>query len=480
MQRLNFYDILKTEVNTYYEHITEESKIYNDMLLISDIYNISSSNNYEEMYGIMLAFKDTLKKILKLNANDDNYLDQLYYNIYTLMCYENNPEKYDEKYIGKVKNKFDKFRESIKDAYEEQKQNWLNLKQLKESKETIKKYREIMDNVREGKEILAYQYKTLKELYKQKGFDETTIILLLEQVRNHNVYVNLPEDNKFIDYHKKYQVINMLSSGYEKIEEIYYDGNRKKELDNLYSSLIQLGSVSSEENIIDFLPSYNDNLKFSNNIELIEFEYLLNKLLLFYQKQIFDDVADLKNIENYTDKEMRYLLVNDYYNQLKTYKAVRTYEQEQLELYNNELSNRNTEEEVNHLEYFCSSPESEKSYFENDLKSIAKDLYLLINDLIVKFKNGDKTLNTRYFIDHKSIIEIKNDQIRIVLKVGSNNTYGVIGVYQKKDTNDRTLVDSVDNRNKVDTINTKEYEQYLNDLLTNNFQKGGRRNTEVK
>ena len=87
---------------------------------------------------------------------------------------------------------------------------------------------------------------------------------------------------------------------------------------------------------------------------------------------------------------------------------------------------------TNKLYYATNSAEPEKSYFYRDLTAIREESLNKIWQMLIAFKNGDKQ-NVKHI--NNGYIELKHDQIRIIIKLLGNNNYSVEGVFIKKSDN---------------------------------------------
>ena len=107
--------------------------------------------------------------------------------------------------------------------------------------------------------------------------------------------------------------------------------------------------------------------------------------------------------------------------------------------------------------------------------NIREEAYETILDLIETFKQGNN-VNTKYLSTNSNFIELKKDQIRIVLKPLGNNNYSVMGAFIKKSTNDIHLYQTMFNRPiaDLDNIYKEKVEEYYEIFLEKNRRKGTR------
>ena len=110
--------------------------------------------------------------------------------------------------------------------------------------------------------------------------------------------------------------------------------------------------------------------------------YILYEILDKFDKKYINDYLNLlysyknlTNLETYEDKELRNLLVNEYYKNLSLYKNVREYMDNELDSYNIMCEEKvNSDEELvagKELYYSLRNTDGTSTFFENDLKDIS-------------------------------------------------------------------------------------------------------------
>ena len=104
-----------------------------------------------------------------------------------------------------------------------------------------------------------------------------------------------------------------------------------------------------------------------------------------------------------------------------------------------------------------------------------EEAYTTILDMIDTFKSGNNK-DTKYLSTNSNFIELKNDQIRIVLKPLGNNNYSVQGAFIKKSDNDRMAYTNLFNRPTaiIDEDYSRQVEEYYTQYLQENGRKGSR------
>ena len=144
--------------------------------------------------------------------------------------------------------------------------------------------------------------------------------------------------------------------------------------------------------------------------------------------------------------------------------------------YKDEEDVEEIEEEVfsgNKLYYSSNSIDPSKCYFVKDLMNIREDALADIQKLINDFKEG-KINNAKKIT--VGALELKYDQIRIILKRIKGNCYSVLGVFIKKSDNLHDMYAMVVNRKDaiIDDEYSKNVEDYYNEYIDNNKRKSSR------
>ena len=214
-------------------------------------------------------------------------------------------------------------------------------------------------------------------------------------------------------------------------------------------------------------PLFDQNFTFKNIQAIISYyatmgeisekdEVLLNNELEFYNNNIIPTQNQEKEYKTkaYNEYLDKYLLIRDYYNKITD-----------IEL-NDEVESLEEPEEfdepidaINPRRLIFSHPASNptKSRLIDDLKDVPEEYFERVQSLLENFlvhKKKIKSLTT----NKPGFIELKDDQVRIVMKHTTNNIYCVMGVFTKKANNDRKMYRTMCNRTVTDII-TKEKEK---------------------
>ena len=307
--------------------------------------------------------------------------------------------------------------------------------------------------------IAAIKEKLIEE--KVKDADLIKIMELIK-VRNGNILVN---EKNAIFSEDLFLVINMLNSGFEQID---VPVNNNKLLEHDISNAINVinnNSLTIIDSVLDF-SKYN----------IQEQEYIYKRLLVYYQDKIYNLIEVLKNKEYYFDIELLKQIKDEYKELHNIYMFLRN-RLDSLTIVQDEtvLINLSTDEEdnVRTLYYSSNSEDASKCYFIKDLKEIREEANFTILDLIRNFKLGD---NRDIKIITNGFIELKHDQVRIILKLIDNNNYSVMGVFIKKSDNDSKTYKKLFDRPIAikDDEYSKVVEEYYIDYLESNKRKGTR------
>lgn len=208
-----------------------------------------------------------------------------------------------------------------------------------------------------------------------------------------------------------------------------------------------------------------------------EKKYLYAKMLNIYQNKILKLQELLGNIEIYEDKEAVSMIKDEFNDIVEKYSIIRDFYDD---IGQNKISKDTVTESndkfIRRLYYSTNNKGNEKCYFVRDLMNIREESYETILQLLKDFKTGDNS-KLKKLTDYDNTIEIKEDQIRIILRILGKNNYSVLGVFIKKDDNDRTAYRNTAGRitAKKDDEYSKLVEDYLENFVKENARKGTRK-----
>ncbi|MGM9878233.1 MAG: hypothetical protein ACI33S_06270 [Bacilli bacterium] len=108
---------------------------------------------------------------------------------------------------------------------------------------------------------------------------------------------------------------------------------------------------------------------------------------------------------------------------------------------------------------FFSTNSSGKAKVLSDMKDIPEEYYETVLYLINGFRNNTLSRSEMKILRNDKMmdkcIELRYDQIRVILKPIKNNIYAVLGLFVKKNNNDVRCYHSISSRD-IPKINSKE------------------------
>ena len=442
-------DKIKTLLNRYideYNSIREEinkcitsKELYEDLLGNLDYDNIQENKDtvillLTTLYKDDIYSKEYYNLLLIKDANERNIrFKRLYKNISN--DYNNIIKRLDELNLRVFRNRY--IYQSAKRAaiclehslpIKDNKYDTINIKKILDYYETI--------GVISNKEELLLINEI--ELYNRKVFSSSR---QEEKEQNYTdaIYSEIP---------------NILNAGYQKHDVIEVDDDRKIILDKFVKQITGFINDISKEELLDNIELYRNY-----NIQDNEYNYILTKLLDNLQDSMLTFYELLIEKEIYTNKYTRLDAIKNYYNLLDKYLLLRKYYDE-INIFTvediNESSNVEKEEKC---VIYSHSPNSSKARLISDMKDIPHEYYSRVYDLIDRFKSGNLTKEEfkKLTNNHRlgNLFELRDDQIRIVLKHIEGNLYCIMGAATKKDDNDMHMYNTMFNRFMPKT-NTKE------------------------
>lgn len=328
------------------------------------------------------------------------------------------------------------------------------------------KVKEELENTKQAFKCLKYHQivsnnllKFLQKRLSREPLTDTDIIKLLELVRIENAYILKRSNSELITTNDLYLIFDMFNLGYEAIE--VPEVENPEQLDALIPS------------IIEYLGKRQINLlKNEFHLDLLsskDLEYLYTSVLKTIQSRIFELVEILKIKEFYFDMPTLIEIKNDYRKFTNMYLVIRK-ELDMLECSKEEDVSDDPEEEREDIYKLAFSTKTKddpkKCYFIKDLLGIREDSLSEILKLLNDFKKG-KTSRIKHLSGQSNFIELKDDQIRIVLKSIEDEYYSVQGVFIKKSDNDRDKYVELCARpigiidDEYSDLVTKVYEAYI-------------------
>lgn len=309
--------------------------------------------------------------------------------------------------------------------------------------------------------IYDYNIKQILSYYETKGIISSKELLLLNnELRYYNA--SLVNDAESDFKRKRYQEIpNILDSGFEIVTVDVHFGRRESLNNNTNKIINMLWNLKSPEQLIELLESHRGFYK-----EINEFRYVVNEVVKYYLNTVLDCYEFLFDPSIYQSAFVIEDAKEEYFNNLKYYLVVREYFNNLENVYDLDVEEEVTDEDVANdnkiLVFSHSSIDPIKAKLISDLKAIEPEKYEELYDLLERFVHGKITKN-EYKRLHSSenikmgFSELKGDQVRIVLKHLRDNIYCVMGAFIKKSTRDDKNYNGQRARMVAD-ISTKENE----------------------
>lgn len=424
--------------------------------------NTDNKGLYEELIGLL--------EVVNHQTIDDNSkirISTLLHNIYKNGIYSSY-------YLGLLDKPTEQSKEEFKSFVDSIKKDYTNLvaeidgqqKRMERSKNliaaanrvrfAIRKKRAIIDDKNDIisiKEILRY-FAIEGEISKKEE------LLFINEIEHYNIISSrkekTDEGRKQLDerYHR---IQNMLNAGYEVYPKIKVEHNRRKTIDDFVKQILGFIDSLEDGNIIDAIEKYR---KYHVTDE--EYKYIIIEILNYYIKEMIEYYNFILDAELYVSGENMEDAIKEYYTRLNKFLIVRKYYDditEDIITTREEESNIDEINQENILVYSCSKVGEIKPRIISDMKSIPYEYYGSVLDLINRFKYGQiKKGEIKSLSNNKSltgVIELKNDQIRIVMRNIRENIYVIHGVFVKKDDNAETMYTSMANR-EIPDINTDD------------------------
>lgn len=423
------------------ESLTIKKQLYEELISILD--------NKDEIFDNKLFITVLLSNIY----NDEEY-NTLFYK--SLLAFKQGNNKPLDNFILNIKIKY-------KSIFEKQKELKQQLTNASFKKRTAKKACFYLENRRplHNQHYTFQNIKAIISYYAMMGeISEREEILLNNELDyyNNNI-ININNKEKEYKTRQYNEVPNILNSGFEMYDNIEISPNRQETINSFINDLKNFIKQINKEEII---PTIEDYQKY--NLEINEYTYIVNEIMKMFLNDCFDysrillDISIFQNretknevIETYYDSLDKYMLLRDYYNSITNIEII---EDEKVDETNNEEEQNSPRKLI-----FSHSPANPtKAKIIEDLKDLPEEYYQIVESLLQGFQSYKKetkslTNNKKY----KGFVELKNDQIRIILKHLNNNIYCIMGVFVKKTDNDRKSYSTMCNR-IVPNINTKEKE----------------------
>ena len=267
-------------------------------------------------------------------------------------------------------------------------------------------------------------------------------------------------------------IINILASKYYPINELpFLNSLNTQKVNSLYAGIVCEVNKANDRDELSII---------FNHLSFLDADCLLSLYIKLYNStisdlnelkntiKIFDQIKNASERQALTDMYKRYIFKLNYFKQ-----NIATLEAKEAEMIANE-ENQNIDNDLMltmpslpERNVIFSSPNPHdplvKCYFENDLESrFNKENLRKIESLISDFMYGRLThVHIKTLQDRNHFIELKDDQIRIVLYDAGKNYYLVTGGSLKKATNDMSMYDVLTSRpHNIDLTNPNVLSMY--------------------
>ena len=446
---------LITLIDKYLDEYDKMQKDYEKYGVLKDLYSellVYLEGDYESIKENKIIISFLISEIYK----DDVYLNEFYNIIQNL---------------GETKENRDRFRYLRKSIYKDSKEIETKMEELKVR---LFRNRYIPSSAKRVKLCLIHNIplnqnkydipniKRILNYFEASGTisNKEELLLINElELYNRRITSEKNQDKDEQEYADGFynEVPNIIYAGFQEHDVIEVNDDRKPMLDKFVKELLNYVEYLDKDDIIDNIERYH-NFNLDDN----EFNYIivsiLNKylddLLTLYQLLIDKDVY--MNRKDRLDVVKSYYRVLDRYTYLlKYYNDISSYEPEESE----EIDEPSCKDEEKKELIYSHSSNSDKIKIISDMKDVPFEYYKTVSELIDNFINNKISKKEIKFLNNNGhltqFIELKNDQVRIVLKHIKDNIYCVMGVGVKKSDNDITMYRTLANR-PIPNISTSE------------------------
>lgn len=447
MNNENIKKIIKllNEYNYKYGQIKKEIyKIRTNITLYEEILNLLSKNDLENSIKLIPLLLNTI-------YGNDTY-EVEFYNIL-----------YSPQYITELND----FYLKIKDEYEQAKINIETLKNKKNemyhsyiSAKIVRRNILRKEAITNTKDI--YNVKKIFEAYAIEGkiSDKEKMLLMNEiELYSKNLTIKNVSESKKIYLKEQYNEIpNILMMGFQEPDKISLSQEKKQNLNKFVKELINQSIQLEPKKIVELLKEYQ-----KYDLDKKEYNYIISQILDYYIDELVTIYSLLLKSNDSIYIQARNKYINEYYTNLDKYNEINKYYNDINE--NIEIDEKLTDIELKELTntkrliYSHLETNQSKSQLIRDMEDIPYEYYDIINDLLTRFKNGtigtNKIKTLRYNNKNSGYIELKDDQVRIVLKHVAKDIYNVLGAFAKKDNNNMTMYKKIMNRT-IPIIDTED------------------------
>lgn len=316
------------------------------------------------------------------------------------------------------------------------------------------------------------QMESIQKRLIQENVADVDIIKIVEYIKIRNVNLQ-KEKNPSLSSDDLYLILNMLSQGYEEIKIPTNDNS--KNLDLVIGNTVELIDTNG-------VNVANSAMNLESIYKKEDLTYIYSMLLKHYQDEMIELVAVLKEKDYYFNISLLQEIKTDYKYIYQKYMFIRDKFDSLTPVKDENILIENIDLmcEVNNMKkylYYSTNnlEDAHKCYFIKDLIGLREESYKAILSLLDSFKKGDMH-RLKYLSGTPGFIELKDDQIRIVMKPLGNNNYSVMGVFIKKSNNDMETYQKMCNRPCaiIDEAYSNKVEEIYHSYIKANARKGSR------
>lgn len=318
-------------------------------------------------------------------------------------------------------------------------------------------------------------------------------LLLINEIELYNKRISL---DKLKDNDREYtidlyeRIPNILNAGFQEHDKISVSENKKNTLDRFANEIEKYLLYLNTDEIIPVIEEYK-----RYNIDNNEYNYLIVRVLDDYLNDLLTYYEYLMDKDVYTKRQERIEVVKNYYQVLDKYLYLRNYYEKINEIDLVLVDNDNNDElycddsNDKQLIFTHSNVNISKSRIISDMGSVPHEYYERVYELINGFKKNTlrrKEVASFTSVDKSmaSFFELRDDQIRVIVKHMDSDIYCIMGVFVKKSDNLRSAYKSMVSR-ELPNISTDDKKQMyielgkkdmeeLEQFVSNNKRKGTR------
>ena len=433
----------------------KEAELESDIEIISSILDIFKEENYiqsliDNKMRILLCF-DTL------GWNNDIYIEKFLNNISWLKKCNNKHEDIDT-----VMEKTDEIYH-LKSILEDRKlQRKVELEKINGNSIRIKTIKTILTCLRHRQIIFNENLKFICDFLESEGINQYEKLHILESIKKNNVLIKSKiNNNESLKY--KDGILKIIEIGFEYYERIEIEKSKESKLVLKAQSLFDSWLLCYK--LDDSLSFIQKNFSFDERVcDFMEYKAFYHIFMNKVEKEILDYIQLIQNKDFYFDKDNRMEILKESSKLIKIYSMSRNFFDKQIddyELKQNTITKNEPykNEMANHLLFV---KRQNNTFFENDLKDVPPEYLEKVVFLLEGYRyNKLSRANIRKFTTSnkkfEAYLELRVDQVRIILKHLGKKYYAVNGISVKKDNIDLKLLEVLSSRPEILQIEIDDY-----------------------